>query len=71
MKALIQGSGRPARDFVRTRETAYKKLGLADKGDAALVDAMVRHPELIQRPIVAKGKRVVLARPLDNLQSLL
>jgi arsenate reductase len=53
------------RDLLRTKEAIYKTLKLAERelSDAEIVDLMVEHPDLIQRPIVEKGPRAILARP--------
>jgi arsenate reductase (glutaredoxin) len=39
--------------------------------DAEIIDLMVEHPDLIQRPIVEKGTRAVLARPAERLEEIL
>lgn len=61
------------RDLLRTKEAVYKKLSLAsrDLSDDEIVDLMVAHPDLIQRPIVEKGARAVLARPPERLKEIL
>jgi len=61
------------RDILRTSEPAYRELGLAraDISDDELVARMVEHPDLIQRPIVERGPRAVLARPVENVKALL
>ena len=61
------------RDILRTSEPIYRELGLG-KGeftDDEIVSLMVKHPDLIQRPIVERGKRAVLGRPTENVKSLL
>jgi arsenate reductase (glutaredoxin) len=61
------------RALLRTSEDIYKtlKLGERDLPDDAIVDLMVAHPDLIQRPIVEKGERAILARPADRLKEIL
>ena len=61
------------RDLLRTREAIYKtlKLGERELSDADIVDLMVEHPDLIQRPIVEKGARAILARPAERLKEIL
>jgi arsenate reductase len=73
LRELLKKAGLSAAQALRTKEAAYKKLGLDREGvkDRDIIAAMVKHPELIQRPIVEKGKRAVLARPLDALEALL
>jgi arsenate reductase len=62
-----------ARDLLRTRETIYKELDLASRSltDDEIVDLMVAHPDLIQRPIVERGRRAILARPPEKLREIL
>ena len=61
------------RQLLRTKETIYKtlKLGDRDLSDDEIVDLMVKHPDLIQRPIVEKGARAILARPAGRLKEIL
>ena len=60
---LLQKMRMKPRDLLRTNETVYKQLGLGARelSDAEIVDLMVQHPDLIQRPIVEKGGRAILA----------
>ncbi len=61
------------RDLLRTSEPIYRELGLA-KGeftDDRIVSLMAENPDFIQRPIVEKGNRAVLGRPVENVKSLL
>lgn len=55
-------------------DNRFKELGL-DKADyttaTTVVALLLKHPELMQRPIVVRGKRVVLARPKDKVAELL
>lgn len=57
--------------IVRTAEPDYERLGLADASRDALLDAMVAHPILIERPIVVVGDRAVVARPAERVLELL
>ncbi len=61
------------RDLLRTKEDVYRKLELAnrDLSDDDLLDLMVEYPDLIQRPIVEKGSRAILARPAERLKDIL
>jgi arsenate reductase len=61
------------RDILRTREPVYGELNLArpDISDDELIRHMVENPDLIQRPIVERGSRAVLARPAENVKPLL
>ncbi|HNB21080.1 MAG TPA: arsenate reductase (glutaredoxin) [Candidatus Melainabacteria bacterium] len=70
---LLRKMGIPARDLLRTSESTYKDLGLAksELSDKELIALMVKHPELMQRPIVERGDRAVLGRPVENIRPLL
>ncbi len=59
------------RTIVRTKEPEYEQLGLAQASRDQLLDALVAHPILIQRPIVIRGDRAVVARPPERLLDLL
>ena len=61
------------RELLRTSETIYRELGLGKKEftDEEIFSMMVRHPDLIQRPIVERGDRAVLGRPTENVKALL
>ena len=61
------------RDLLRTSEPIYKELGLrtGEFTDDEIVSLMVENPDLIQRPIVERGKRAVLGRPTENVKALL
>jgi arsenate reductase len=73
LRELIRKMGISPRDLLRTREPIYKtlRLGERDVSDAEIVDLMVQHPDLIQRPIVEKGSRAILARPPERLREIL
>ena len=70
---LLRKMGMTPRDLLRTREPIYKTLRLAERqlSDTEIVDLMVKHPDLIQRPIVEKGSRAILARPAERLKEIL
>jgi arsenate reductase (glutaredoxin) len=70
---LIRKMGIKPRELLRTSEAVYRELGLG-KGeftDDQIISLMVKHPDLIQRPIVEKGSRAVLGRPVENVKQLL
>jgi arsenate reductase len=73
LKELLRKMGMPARELLRTKEAVYKDLRLGERspGDEELLDLMVQHPDLIQRPIVEKGSRAILARPAERLKDIL
>lgn len=73
LKDLLRKMGMKPRDLLRTKEAVYKELKLGERelSDGELIDLMVAHPDLIQRPIVEKGARAVLARPAERLREIL
>ena len=70
---LLRKLGMTPRELLRRNETIYKTLRLGDREltDDEIVALMVSHPDLIQRPIVEKGDRAILARPADRLAEIL
>lgn len=73
LQELIRKMGIAPRQLLRTTEPVYRSLGLADAAlsDEQIVDAMAAHPDLIQRPIIEKGDRAILARPAERLKEIL
>jgi arsenate reductase len=73
LKELLHKMNMKPRDLLRTKEAIYKSLKLAERdlSDADIIDLMVAHPDLIQRPIVEKGARAILARPPERLKEIL
>jgi len=69
--SLIAAMGTPVREVVRTKEALYSELGLADADDAALIDAMLAHPALINRPIVVTTLGTKLCRPSEAVLDIL
>jgi arsenate reductase len=73
LRELLHKMGLAPRALLRTSEPIYKQLKLGERtvSDAELVDLMATHPDLIQRPIVEKGDRAILARPAERLKEIL
>ena len=73
LKRLLKKAGLRAKDVLRTKEDIYKTLDLAEKdhSEDELIDFMIRHPDLIQRPIVEKGEKAMLARPAETIERFL
>ena len=72
-EALIAAMGVPVRDVVRQKGTLYDELGLADPqwSDAQLVDFMLQHPILMNRPIVVTPLGTRLCRPSERVLDIL
>jgi len=73
LKDLLGKLGISARQLLRTKEERFKALRLGERelSDDKILDLMVAHPDLIQRPIVEKGARAILARPAERLREIL
>jgi arsenate reductase len=73
LRELIKKMGIKPRELLRPSEPIYRETGLGkrDFSDDQIVALMVKHPDLIQRPIVERGDRAVLGRPTENVKALL
>lgn len=72
LEALAGRLGRPPAEWVRAGEPAFREAGLGpDASDAAYLDALVRHPILLERPIVIRGGRARVGRPPEAVLELL
>jgi arsenate reductase len=69
---LARRLGLPPRQWARSGEGAWRAAGLGpESSDAEILDAMARHPILIERPIAVRGRRAVVGRPPDRILALL
>ena len=72
LRELLGKAGLRPIDVLRRREPLVDELGIDDAiGDDELIALMVEHPVLVQRPIVERGDRAVLARPPEKVLELL
>ena len=73
LKALIAAMGVPVRSVLREKGTPYAELGLGDPqwGDDRLIDFMLQHPILINRPIVVTPLGTRLCRPSEAVLDIL
>jgi arsenate reductase len=73
LRELLRKMKLPARELLRTKEDIYRtlRIGERDLTDDQIVNLMVKHPDLIQRPIVEKGSGAILARPAERLKEIL
>nr|PZN59703.1 MAG: arsenate reductase (glutaredoxin) [Pseudomonadota bacterium] len=73
LRSLIERMGTGARSLLRAKGELYEQLGLADPEltDEQIIDAMLEHPVLINRPVVVTPKGVRLCRPPEKVLELL
>jgi len=73
LKELLKKMGMGAAELLRAKEPIYKQLKLSEKkfSEDEIIDLMVKHPDLIQRPIVEKGAKAILARPAERIKEIL
>ena len=69
LRRLVTMLGIPAADLLRKGEPEYRELGLDAAGvtEDQCIEAMARHPRLMERPIVVCGKRARIGRPPENV----
>lgn len=72
IRGLLDKAGISAREALRLREPLVKELSLTDPDvtEDRLVALMAEHPQLLQRPVVVRGDRAVLARPIERVLEL-
>jgi arsenate reductase (glutaredoxin) len=73
LSAILDLLGIGPRDLMRRNEAPWKELGLDDPSLSrkALIDAMVSHPILIERPIVVAGRKAAIGRPPEKVLEIL
>jgi len=73
LENILKMLGMEPRDLMRRKETEYKELGLdnPDLDRNTLIQAMVEHPKLIERPIVINKDRAALGRPPESVLEIL
>lgn len=71
LASLLKAMGKMPRDILRAREKLAGELGLAEAPAEKILDAMVAHPVLVERPIVVAPKGTILARPKEGVAALL
>ena len=71
--AILRMLGAGPRELIRSGESEFGENGLGDPGltDDQLIDAMIQHPILIQRPIVVANGRAAIGRPPENVLDIL
>ena len=71
LSAILKALAMKAHDLVRTKEDEYKKVKIDWSDEKAAIAALVKHPRLIERPIVVNGKKAAIGRPPENILDIL
>ena len=72
IKVVLKMLGVTPRELMRTKEDIYKELELQkEQNEEKLIEAMVLHPKLIERPIIIKGEKAIIARPPSLVEQFL
>jgi arsenate reductase (glutaredoxin) len=73
LRELIAKMGTKPHELLRKNESLYKSLEPkpADADDEAVIELMLKHPDLMQRPILERGERAILGRPVERLLEFL
>ena len=72
LKTLLGKMKMQPSDLLRKNEKAYKELDFKNKNytEAQILTMMIKNPDLVQRPIIEKGKKAILARPPERINEL-
>lgn len=72
LQSLLKKMKMNPSDILRKKEKIYKDLKFAEKNYAEeqVLDLMIKYPDLVQRPIVEKGSKAILARPPEKINEL-
>ena len=72
LKSLIKKMKMKPSEILRKNEKIYKELKVREKNisEDQILDLMIKYPDLVQRPIIEKGKKAILARPTERIKEL-
>lgn len=72
LESVFSALGKRPKDVLRSKEDEYKALNIDFDNDEAVIEAIIAHPKILERPIVVKdNKEAVLGRPPENIFELL
>ena len=72
LNEICENLNMSAIEITRTNEKEYKQLNISmNDTDDVLIEKIARHPKLLERPIVIKGKKGIIGRPPENVLKLL
>ena len=72
LKILLKKINMRPSELLRKNESAYKELDFKNKkySEEEILNLMIKNPDLVQRPIVEKGNKAILARPPEKIREL-
>lgn len=72
LKTLLKKMGMKPSELLRKNDKAYKELDMKNNKytETQILDLMIENPDLVQRPIIEKGEKAVLARPPEKINEL-
>ena len=71
LRVMAQLKISDVKDMLRHKESEYKELDINNKSQNEILDLVVQNPKLVERPIIIKDNKAVIARPMENLINLL
>jgi arsenate reductase len=73
LKSLLEKLGLQLQDIIRSSEDDYDELGFDDEtlSEEIVLDLLQKHPHLLQRPIVVKGDKAIIARPPEDVLGMI
>ncbi len=71
LKIMAQLKIKDIKEMLRKKETEYKELDIENRSQNEILDLVVQNPKLVERPIIIKDNKAVIARPMENLTNLL
>ncbi|MCC7460164.1 MAG: arsenate reductase (glutaredoxin) [Proteobacteria bacterium] len=71
LQTILDKLGIQPSELIRSKEDLVKKMKLDLKNEKAVLEAMVKHPELVERPIVVRGADAILGRPPENVLKMI
>lgn len=72
LKDVLSKLGIPASEWVRKKEAIYKEMFSGKTPtDNELLEAMIAHPQLIERPVIITGNKAIIARPASEMDKIL
>jgi arsenate reductase len=73
LKTLLKRMEMKPSEVLRKNEQAYKKLKFKEKNytEEQILDLMIKHPDIVQRPIVEQGNKAILARPPERINEII